>query len=254
MKNFENKYKEFFKNVNLTDNEYDEIKNNVLNNKKTRSFKLKYAYILLLVVFVSFAGIVSASKIINHMKIDINEERGIKKITSEAVIDKDYDSRLFEEKNYYTYAEIEEKLGFKLLKSDYYDSDLFKVYGPSIKDGKIASIAFGMVNRDKSSLKMESSFFISIDTKIASKEPDFLVSGNTYFEKYYIKSLGVEVSIIYLGNPCTAAFVHFVYNNVFYSLGFSNDNYFDSYEDFAATANEKQKEDIIKVLESLTLE
>ena len=42
MKNFENKYKEFFKNVNLTDNEYDEIKNNVLNNKKTRSFKLKY--------------------------------------------------------------------------------------------------------------------------------------------------------------------------------------------------------------------
>ena len=128
----------------------EKLKNNILNNRTPKSFKLRYAYVTILIVFVCFIGIVSASKIINHMKIDINEEKGIKKITSEAVIDKDYDSKLFEENSYYTYAEIEEKLGFKLLKSDYYDSDLFKLNKTEVIDGKIANAVFTMINSDKS--------------------------------------------------------------------------------------------------------
>lgn len=189
------------------------------------------------------------------MKIDINEEKGIKKITSEAVIDKDYDSKLFEENSYYTYAEIEEKLGFKLLKSDYYDSDLFKLNKTEVIDGKIANAVFTMINSDKSGKSsFNTNISFSLKTKNASKESDFWIAGNSYLDKYFIESLGIEAIITYIGDPSTDAVVHFVYNNVFYSLGFPNDNYFDSYEDFAATANEKQKEDIIKVLESLTLE
>ena len=48
MKNFEERYKKFLKNANLSNNDYETIKNNILNNKKTKIFKLRYAYILII--------------------------------------------------------------------------------------------------------------------------------------------------------------------------------------------------------------
>ncbi len=233
----------------------EKLKNNILNNRTPKSFKLRYAYVTILIVFVCFIGIVSASKIINHMKIDINEEKGIKKITSEAVIDKDYDSKLFEENSYYTYAEIEEKLGFKLLKSDYYDSDLFKLNKTEVIDGKIANAVFTMINSDKSGKSsFNTNISFSLKTKNASKEPDFWIAGNSYLDKYFIESLGIEAIITYIGDPSTDAVVHFVYNNVFYEVEIYGHHSFISYEDLVSTSKEKLKEDIIEILESLTLE
>ena len=249
------KYKEFFKNVKLSDSEFEEIKNNIINKRKPKNFKLRYACIIVLVIFIAFVGVVSANKIINHMKIDVNEEKSFKKITFENVLDKDYDSALFEDGNYYTYDEIEEKLGFKILKSDYYDSDLFKLNKLEVVDGKIASAIFTMVNNDKSDKSpFDSNISFSLKTKNATKESDFWISGNSYLDKYFIKSLDVEASIIYLDNPSTYAYIHFVYNNVFYTVAVPNYHDFTSYDDLVNTSKEKLDKKINEILESLTLE
>lgn len=252
MKNFD---KNYFKNIDLTDEEYEIIRNNILNNKKTRRFKMKYAYILILIVFVSFVGAVSASKIINQMKININEEKHIKEITSSVTIDEDYDSALFENGNYYTYDEIEEKLGFKLLKSSHYDSDLF-IASPEAVDGKLSSVDFIMVNSDKSWMYPWSSFRVYVATKYSDSGFHFKVVGPTYLETYYIKSLGVEANILYFASPCIDAVSHFVYNGVLYQLQLEigNKYSFATYEEFVATSREKMRNDIIEILESFTLE
>lgn len=244
MKNFEKKYKKFINSINLTDNDYYEIENNiVLNNKNKIKFNLKYATILLFIIFISTISIVYATKIFENYTIVTNENLPIEEslgntVVSNARINKDFTKDLFEKGEYYTYEEIEEKLGQKILKSQYCDSNLFVVNYIEIKEEKISRVSFSMANKTNS--KCEDFGFV-IRTNYFNGNDGLSISGEIHYDKYYIKSLNTNAIIVKTGYPI----IDFTYENIAYEIVYG------SYIDFD---NQETVNKLYNLLESFTLD
>ncbi len=253
MKEFDKKYKKFINSVNLSDNDYQEIKKNILlNNTKKFSFKLKYALLLFLVLFISVFGVVNADKIIKHFNIVTNdgmpfEKSHDKSFISNGVIDKSYPKDLFTENSYYTYNEIEKKLGVHLLKNKYLDSDLFLLHNLKIKKDMIAFAGFTLVNKDKPEINKFKNIrmSLSINTKYSSEPSELNIKGaNIYYEEYYIKSLNTEALIVTNSKEfASLVIIEFTYENISYELELDSLNFND----------ENQVQNIHNILESFSL-
>lgn len=231
MRNFEKKYKKFINSINLTDNEYYEIKNNiVLNNNHKIRFNLKYATILIFVIFISTVGIAYAAKIIENYTIVTNENLPIEEslgntVISNARLNKDFSKNLFKKGEYYTYNEIEEKLGQKILKSQYCDSDLFVVNYIETEKEKIARSSFSLVNENKTNLACWSFGFV-VKTNYFTGKSGLSVKGEIHYDKYYIESLNTNAIIVKTGHPI----IEFTYENIAYEIVYGNYIDFDNQE------------------------
>ena len=248
MKNFKQEYKNFINEFNLSNDEYEEIKNNILfnDNQKSHIFKLKYAVIILVALFISTIGIVSASQIINNLKIKTRdnlpfEESNSIELNTDVIFNKDLPSDLFIKDNYYTYEEIEKKLDYKLLKNKYFDEKLFQVKSITTNDGYISDITFSFTNKNLEVSSKNLDFNITLKTKY-SKDMNYLWMGgeNLKKEQYFIKSLNTESIMIKYSifNDIGSIMADFVYNNVIYEVRSDSINYSEKTLDYAYSLND----------------
>lgn len=253
MKNFNEKYKNFIDSVNLSEEEYREIKSEVtLNKKKKHNYVLKYAVILIM-LFISVLGIANADKIIKHYKIITNDNKTFEESHNKSVffnnrLEKDYSKNILTLNDFYTYDGIEEKLDIKLLKNKYFDSNLFVLSNLEIENNMISKANFKLANMDKVTeyLGLESEFSIIIETNHSNKESEWwFKGGDVLLEKYYIKSLKTEALIFTVGpgRVTTTKIVSFVYDNIMYYLDLRGQDFTD----------ESQKAKLYDFLESFTL-
>lgn len=245
MKNFETKYKKLIDEVDLNNQEYSEIKRNVItNNKKTFGFKVKYA-LLLIMLFISVIGVANADKIIKHYKIVTNdnksfEESGNRSFISNSRIEKDFSKEILKKDTYYTYDDIEDKLNLKFLKSNYLKSDLFLLRHLDIEKNMIAKASFELVNEDKT----EPKFSIIIETNYLTEDSGLTIKGGkVFYEEYYIQNLNTEAIIVKYGEKLASnVIVELSYDNILYELQFDMINFND----------EKQVEKLYDFLDSFT--
>lgn len=245
MKNFETKYKKLIDEVDLNNQEYSEIKRNVItNNKKTFGFKVKYA-LLLIMLFISVIGVANADKIIKHYKIVTNdnksfEESGNRSFISNSRIEKDFSKEILKKDTYYTYDDIEDKLNLKFLKNNYLKSDLFLLRHLDIERNMIAKASFELVNEDKT----EPKFSIIIETNYLTEDSGLTIKGGKVsYEEYYIQNLNTEAIIVKYGEKLASnVIVELSYDNILYELQFDMVNFND----------EKQVEKLYDFLDSFT--
>lgn len=223
MKNFNKKYKEFINSINLSDNDYQEIKKNILlNNPKKFSFKLKYALLLFLMLFISVFGIAFAGEIkqkVNNYIFKINEQKSTNIYNKEEIISIPMlQVKNFKELNYYaeieakeqntdiiktiSIDELEDKLKIKILKSYHLKNNNLNIHYLEKIDNKVAggllviNDAFKITNK-----KSKINFDIQFNTKFSQMYPDGfpLLMGATPFDtkdliiKKYLSNLETEV-------------------------------------------------------------
>lgn len=245
MKKFEKNYKKLIDEIDLNNQEYAEIKRNVIaNNKKTFDFKIKYA-LLLIIFLISVFGVVNANKIIKHYKIVTNdnksyEESGNRSFISNSKIEKDFSKDILKKDTYYTYDDIEEKLNLKFLKNNYLKSDLFLLKNLDIEKNMIAKASFILVNENKTEPKVS----IIIKTNYLTEDIGLTIKGGkVFYEEYYIQNLNTEAIIVKYGEELASnVIVELSYDNILYELQFDMINFND----------EKQIEKLYDFLDSFT--
>lgn len=232
MKKFEIEYKKMLDNIELKKEEIDLIKSNVILVKKyPKIFKIRYAVIFIL-LFVLFFGAVNADKIIKFYKIVTNDnkvfsESGDRSFISNAVLNKEYSKDLFLLENKYSYEDIENKLGERLLKNDLLKSDLFVLRHLETFENKISKLSFSLLNLEN--VEYLTSFSIMVRTKYFSKEDGLRIKGGQiYYKEYYIKKLKTEALIIYNSEEyANMVIIEFTYNNIGYEIELNGLNFKD---------------------------
>lgn len=232
MKKFEIEYKKMLDNIELKKEEIDLIKSNVILVKKyPKIFKIRYAVIFIL-LFVLFFGAVNADKIIKFYKIVTNDnkvfsESGDRSFISNAVLNKEYSKDLFLLENKYSYEDIENKLGERLLKNDLLKSDLFVLKHLETFENKISKLSFSLLNLEN--VEYLTSFSIMVRTKYFSKEDGLRIKGGQiYYKEYYIKKLKTEALIIYNSEVyANMVIIEFTYNNIGYEIELNGLNFKD---------------------------
>ena len=224
MKKFENMYKKYMDNVELSNNELNIIKDNIIN-KNSKKFIFKPAYITPILICIVAVGLisVSATSIVKHFNVTIEDREGEKEVyknaLSDAKIDLDVTSDILKKDSYYSSDDIENLLGIKILKTKKIKTNMFKLTNLIDKDNKIAVANFWNVNDNKSNVALDDiSFAFEINTKYSDKNPELSVVGSTDLENYYIKSLDTEAVIIYSKNTAGPLLSNFVYDNITYSI------------------------------------
>lgn len=224
MKKFENMYKKYMDNVELSNNELNIIKDNIIN-KNSKKFIFKTAYITPILICIVAVGLisVSATSIVKHFNVTIEDREGEKEVyknaLSDAKIDLDVTSDILKKDSYYSSDDIENLLGIKILKTKKIKTNMFKLTNLIDKDNKIAVANFWNVNDNKSNVALDDiSFAFEINTKYSDKNSELSVVGSTDLENYYIKSLDTEAVIIYSKNTAGPLLSNFVYDNITYSI------------------------------------
>ena len=224
MKKFENMYKKYMDNVELSNNELNIIKDNIIN-KNSKKFIFKPAYITPILICIVAVGLisVSATSIVKHFNVTIEDREGEKEVyknaLSDAKIDLDVTSDILKKDSYYSSDDIENLLGIKILKTKKIKTNMFKLTNLIDKDNKIAVANFWNVNDNKSNVALDDiSFAFEINTKYSNKNSELSVVGSTDLENYYIKSLDTEAVIIYSKNTAGPLLSNFVYDNITYSI------------------------------------
>lgn len=224
MKKFENMYKKYMDNVELSNNELNIIKDNIIN-KNSKKFIFKPAYITPILICIVAVGLisVSATSIVKHFNVTIEDREGEKEVyknaLSDAKIDLDVTSDILKKDSYYSSDDIENLLGIKILKTKKIKTNMFKLTNLIDKNNKIAVANFWNVNDNKSNVALDDiSFAFELNTKYSDKNSELSVVGSTYLENYYIKSLDTEAVIIYSKNTAGPLLSNFVYDNITYSI------------------------------------
>lgn len=224
MKKFENMYKKYMDNVELSNNELNIIKDNIIN-KNSKKFIFKPAYITPILICIVAVGLisVSATSIVKHFNVTIEDREGEKEVyknaLSDAKIDLDVTSDILKKDSYYSSDDIENLLGIKILKTKKIKTNMFKLTNLIDKDNKIAVANFWNVNDNKSNVALDDiSFAFELNTKYSDKNSELSVVGSTDLENYYIKSLDTEAVIIYSKNTAGPLLSNFVYDNITYSI------------------------------------
>ena len=211
MRNFKNEYQKLIDSVNLNKNDYEEIKDQIYMLKKSKcSLKILSTCVTIIVIFLVVTLVANADKIVRYFKNTNNVSENTNALKQEFMVDvkldKDYDSNLFVNDNYYKKEEIETKLNLILLKNKMLEDNLFKVITYNVKDNKIAKASFELVN---------------ISTKYDSEDVSFFVGGyNANYKYYYLKNLDTEALIIGVGYEPQMHIVDLVYDNVVYEMEF----------------------------------
>ena len=234
MKKFTKEYKEFLDNVSLREEEYSEIKNNIINSKKVFNFKIKYA-ITIFIFFLSVLGVVNADKIIKHFRFVANdnktfEESSNRSFISNGLVEKDYSQDLLKLNTFYTYDDIEKILDLKLLKNKNFKSELFVLEHLEIKKNMIAKASFSLVNDSED--KTKPTFSIIIKTNYLNDDVGLTIKGGKiFYEEYYIQNLKTEAIIIKNDeNLANMVIIEFTYDNILYEIEFGRVNFADDVE------------------------
>lgn len=263
MKKFDEQYKEFYDNIKADDELKERILITCLNQKKKKELKntfwirrtlIAICSILIFVIFSS--SIVFANEIKDFVKthifkMELNEERSneenkdVYTFTIENPINEkvNCDTDINEEMSVIRKTELEEKLGIKLLTSDFYENDFYHV---NIIEKVNNQLAYANFSRD--AITKENSFFkedvekqIFKNTKLelnaifltpyATEEIKNnriaihkYIYNNEKFEVDYISSLGIDVyfaPLFIMSNESDIEIIniaYFIYDNVMYSV------------------------------------
>ena len=224
MKKFENMYKKHIDNVELSNNELNIIKDNIIN-KNTKKVIFKPAYITTILICIVAVGLisVSAASIIKHFNVITEDREGenevYKKALSDAKLDLDITSDILKKDNYYSSTDIENLLGVKILKNKKIKTNTFQLTNLVDKNNKIAIANFWNKNDNKSNIAHDDiSFAFELNTKYSDKNAELSIVGITDLEYYYIKSLDTEAIIISSKNTAGPLLSNFVYDNITYSI------------------------------------
>lgn len=224
MKNFKEKYKNYFNEINISNEEVRTIKNNIIDNKtEKRKNKLSYLYVTMILLLLS--GIATTSAIVYSNKINIKtNDKNHKEVEFYAKIEENVNSNILVENEYYTKEDISNLLGLNILQNKKIDSSLFQLSKIEKEDNKVSRIIFNVVNGDKSEiLPSKPSFSVEINTKYSKENSSMFFSGASNLEKYYIKSLNTEAIIISTGGITNnheygLFLINFVYDDILYNV------------------------------------
>lgn len=129
--------------------------------------------------------------------------------------------------SYYTYEELETKLGIPLLKSDYFKRKNFYQELTEKMEGKITRASFSMENFKDTKEKLDGNhtFYISLETKYWQDKNNhiFGISGAFKEEQYYIHSLDTTAYIFkyHDGYRNQQWEVLVIYQNIIYRFEFN---------------------------------
>ncbi len=218
MKDFEKNYKNMINKIKtskikLSSNDADEIKNSILNSKDKSTFKLKYAFIILI------AFIIGSTVVYGEDLINLYKEYFVKKVTyknEDGSTNTQYEGyfRDFVEipnpnpysdddiGKYFTYEEIEETLGIKILRNPKIEENSFELFKLEYDDkNQVARICF---NRYPPNLlgtgAGEIGYSFSLSTQYATEEQreeaNLKVGELRKPVMYHIESLDTDAYII----------------------------------------------------------
>ena len=181
-KEFEKEYKKIFNNINLNDDKKSKMLNNIINHKNRYVLKPSMA-LLILVVSIFLGGTVYAvvksdfyNTLIVMYKDRDNGEKDVN-LSSSAIKEINYQSEIrafdnTQKQIYYSYEEVETKLGIKLLKSNLFKDQ--KLYIGTIERDNNNNIGRIEIRHYKNNLKNNDNLIIGwfhyrIATKYAKK-------------------------------------------------------------------------------------
>ncbi len=217
MSSLNEKYKETFDKINISDDKSKKVYNSIL--KKTGKFSLLRPVFISIIIILCIVGIgaVYAKDISSALNSFIitkkHDEKGNIRIEthSSARPEINYDANLPEVEikdandilthNQYSFEELEDLLNIKILRSKFFKNDKLVQIETKKVDNKIAYTSFGLQNF--TNVKVEEGQYgmaFCIITKYAteeiekSKKSSFGEKNRT--ELYYIKSIGTEALII----------------------------------------------------------
>ena len=263
MINLNKRYKETFNRISLSKERSNVIYQNIILKEKKNKIFFRYAIGCTITLFVIMGGlgIVYAKEIKNFMqglkKVQINENKV--SLESDSLAEINYDANLPEAEvksvidqkngiinNNYTFRELEELLGVKLLKSEYFKTDALYQFLTKKVDNKISYAVFDLKNfTQEEKYNDEYNMTIRIITKY-NENPSgtYMEAVGFKTEEYYISSLNTTAYIFKPFNETISTqswLVSLVFNNIHYDFSFRFVNKDDSY----------RNEQIIKILESL---
>lgn len=253
MSKLNDSFNNVFDKVNLSEEKANDLNKKIIVNykKKKRNKKIVLYVIIISNILLVSTGITYANEIKGMVSSiftktytsKTNEGEEIQKLKLMTNIEKElnYDANLSEPKcvsgideinnepikkeclSMYTYEELENELGIKLLKNDLFKHDKFIITKLEKKDGKIAKINLNMGNalmRDKnqSSNPSRVNYTIYIKTKYNESNNGELNHGNYTDEtipKYKINNLNTIAYGIEYGRRRV---IYFDYDNVLYSF------------------------------------
>ncbi len=151
----------------------------------------------------------------------------------------------------YSYAEIENLLGVKILKSDLFKKTMLYQEKTNKQDGKITFAWFSindfMISPKKFDgiYNMNISFLTSYASEEEKNDPLFEGRGSFNEEEYYLSKLNTMAYFIkkHDGHDTQSWDVIFMYNNINYRFSF----------DFMREDHESMRDEVIQILESLYL-
>lgn len=212
MKRLESQYKKHFDNIDWSSEKEESLKISIINGykKKQRKRKILYSIVIIFSILLVGTGVTYADDIkesINNIVAKIRNEKtpsGVPytnyRIESEARKKLNYDAKLSEPKctkfvdeylgisdndecySIYTYEELEDALGIKILKNDLFKHNEFILKRLSRVDGKISFIELQMINpmdaKKNSTEITDINFTIYMRTKYHKSKNNTLWGGN----------------------------------------------------------------------------
>lgn len=256
--------------IQLSEKKKEEIYMNTIENlnRKNKKYYFKpilFATIICVFVLIGTLGTVYAEEIkeaINtiFIKRTHDDDSNYTKLEADTLVEINYDADIPEynpqvsyekEGKDYSYEELENLLGIKLLKSDLFKKKLLYQEKTDKLNGKISSVWFSIKDFMESSQKFDGIYDMNISflTQYASEEeknsPLFQGIGSYEEDQYYINSLNTTAYFIksHAGHDSQSWSVMFIYQNVYYRFSF----------DFMREDHASMQEEVINILESLHL-
>ncbi len=256
MTNLNKKYQEFYDEIQISEERKEKIYENIMESKKQKKVYLKPIFItVVLIVFIALGslGLVYAEEIKNAFNtiriFHSNKDNSrVTTIKSNAIAEINYEADIPEadvvveeerikgiKNKEYTIQELEELLGIKLLKSEYYKKEKLEQYYTEKVDNKISRASFLLENftnakyfkkgklEDKEDVYTMSISFVTKYCPAHEQEIDMEITGEYREDVYYIDALDTTVYIMKLGLEDNVWgtgnwIVRFDYHNIHYKI------------------------------------
>lgn len=243
MKKINDKTKEFFDGLEISNERKEEIYKKIVRSKE-KKYNLKFLIATASCCFVLLLGIISVAYA-EEIKQSLNTLRV--KYFQKSVDDKEflmtdvrsdsksvinYDAELSLD-NEYSYDDLEKKLGINILDNSLFKKKDFIVKNIEKKNGNIGFLLLGIDNvfdehpdqiTDEGNIYsheyIKCNFEVSISSKYSEKSPGRVYSSSNKIEEIYISSLDTNAVIARLGGNLSDTIwdVRFDYNNISYHL------------------------------------
>ncbi len=237
-KNMTNKIKS--SGIRLSDDDVNKIKNSILCSKNKHTFKLRYAFVIV-IIFIVGTGIVYGEELINIYKEYIVRKETYKNEDGETVSRykgyfRDFieipNSNPYSEEDigkYFTYDEIEKTLGINILRNPMVEDNSFELFKLEYNDNnQIAKICFhiyppNLLGTGEGEVGYSFSLLTQYATDEQKEEPTLIVGERRKPVVYHIKSLDVDAKIIAITMDgvayyMTNASASFPYDGILYTV------------------------------------